>query len=103
MKWTILAISILFSIPSSAKALTLEQCKDVAELAETIMEAKQTGVNPIELMKAVEKAPTGPMMLKDAYAGPFYNTDEYKQQAMRLFRDKWYITCLKAIDLENEK
>lgn len=100
MKWTILAISILFSIPSSAKALTMEQCVEIARLAEVIMEARQTGVSPIDLMGAVKKAPTGEMMLKDAYDDPFYATEEYKQQAIRMFRDEWYIICLKAIDQE---
>lgn len=99
-----LALSLLvLTSHASAEPTTQETCKSIADLAGTIMKARQNGRDMSELMELVgkyfedaeERKPYDRMVVL-AYDSPRYSTEEYKNKAVSDFKNSVYLGCFKA-------
>ncbi len=99
MKKYILA-TILLCTAATSNADTREAiCPEIANLAMTIMSARQTGV-PIEtLMQAADQdveqmyEDLAKAMIMDAYSAPRYSSEEFQQQAITEFGNAVSVAC----------
>ena len=74
-------------------------CDDIAGLAKTVMETRQSGVSMSNMMKVAEsdKGALGRIMKGmtiQAYKKPAYHGKELQQRMINDFEDKWYMLCI---------
>lgn len=67
-------------------------CKDVGDLAEALMKARQLNV-PIS--KIIEKVPKLKGLTLEAYKYPAYSSERYRTKAIKEFRNRAEIACYK--------
>lgn len=99
MKKYILAV-VLTSFAATSYAGTKEQlCPLIADLAITIMTARQQGL-PLEVLMQAADQDVNPVyedlakvMILNAYAGPRYDSEEYKSQAIVDFGNAASVAC----------
>lgn len=88
MKKLALAL-ILFANVTNAASIG---CKDVGDIAESLMKARQANV-PIS--KIIEKVPKLKGLTLEAYKYPAYSSDKYRTKAIKEFRNRVEIACYK--------
>ena len=100
MKKLLLCLALLLPVVANANPL----CKSNAEVAETIMKARQAGVTLIRSEELINKNFGGTesanlfvLIARMAYEEPRYSSEYYQQRAVKDFMDKIYLNCLKAV------
>lgn len=89
--------------------LHFELCSSLANVAETVMKARQEGVQMEQLIKANEEYSGKPtsfdkifhdfteMSILEAYKYPRYSSQASQQEAIREFRSKQFTFCYSAL------
>ncbi|MCP3909128.1 MAG: hypothetical protein GY712_14060 [Oceanicoccus sp.] len=93
MKKTILALTLIASMPATAQVS--EFCKSIADMAETIMEKRQDGVKMIDMLNLVKDNKLIETIVLDAYDFPKFSINENKQEMVSDFSDRWLMACIK--------
>lgn len=103
LKNHVLAITLtVLSSPLMAEGLggdemnTDELCDGLSSLSEKIMEARQAGVSLSNALGIVQTEATR-MIVMDAWESPRYSTESVIQREIEDFRDRWHLTCLRAM------
>lgn len=97
MKKLVLAVSVLFSASVIASDTDKVTCEQMANVASVLMDARQKGVDIVEIVDIAKKTGVvdGMMpIIKAAYEVPEYSTPEIQRKAVRQFRERAYLTCL---------
>lgn len=96
-----LLLTLSFSTYAAAtRAEKLEVCENISKLAETVMEKRQEGNSMAKMMQVGKGNPLveiSQTMVISAFEEPGYNSPEYQNRAIRQFRDKWYLGCVKEM------
>jgi len=100
MKKLLLASLLAASLtPFSANAAI--ECEDIASLAKTIMDARQSGISLPKLMGAVNNSQDeatknlGKLIVMDAFESPGFRGAKYKKREINSFENKWMLSCMK--------
>ena len=93
MKKTILALTLIASMPATAQVS--EFCKSITDISETIMEKRQDGVKMIDMLNLVKDNGVVKDIVLDAYDFPKFSTDENKREMVSDFSDRWLMACIK--------
>jgi hypothetical protein len=72
-----------------------ELCASYASLAESMMEAHQSGVSLSEALAVTDTHKVVRNIVVKAYDSPRYRTDGAKLRAVEKFRDSIHVRCLK--------
>jgi hypothetical protein len=90
---TILALLMALSAPALAKPAS---CEQIAELAKSIMTARQKGVSMVEMMGVGEDGSLTEVIVVDAYEEGRYRVEANQQRRIADFRDEWFMVCYKS-------
>ena len=93
MKKSILAVTLLLSMPATAQVS--EFCKSIAEISETIMQKRQEVVKMIDMLEIVKDNKAVESIVLDAYDFPKFSVDENKREMVSDFSDRWLMACIK--------
>ena len=93
MKKTILALTLIASMPATAQVS--EFCKSIAEISETIMQKRQEGVKMIDMLELVKGNKAVETIVLDAYEVPKFSVDKNKRSTVSNFSDRWLMACIK--------
>lgn len=99
IKKILVIVCLVFSIQAQAEPV---DCKGISELAETMMQLRQTGVPMSRVHDLITKdfdpvlQEIATTMLQLAYEKPRYSSVEYKKRAITDFGSEWFLQCLKA-------
>jgi len=97
MKKTVLTLTALAVLSSNVFAEAEQAtCKDVQDMANSIMGARQAGAPMSKLYEIADGNKLLEHMVIAAYEQPQYATDEYQQKAVKRFADKYFLSCIKA-------
>ena len=88
---TTLALLMALSAPALAKPAS---CEQIAELAKSIMTARQKGVSMVEMMG--EDGSLTEVIVVDAYEEGRYRVEANQQRRIADFRDEWFMVCYKS-------
>jgi len=97
----IVAMLVLTSVPVMAEGELLS-CKEVSDLASTMMECRQNGVPIAELLSYVDTKEMADIRSSvtaiaiEAYEEPNWSTEEFKKKSVVEFGNRWYMLCLKG-------
>lgn len=100
MKIIIKALVLSVVVISPAMAASEETCRTAKEIAESVMSARQSGVDIVNMMDIANKtggklgALTKKMAI-DAYSFPQFSTEEYRKKGVAEFGTRHYINCIK--------
>lgn len=98
----VLAVGSAQASDASASGRTLEQCKDVSNLARSIMEKRQSGEKMSAMMDAAasiedEVVSKGAQeLIIMAFENPAYSTTEFQERATLKFENDMYLICVKT-------
>lgn len=98
----------LFGEPEKEKLNSDSICESVIEISESIMRNRLNGVSIANSLEAVNSVKDGTpaneavsnlakQIVIEAYERPDFSTESYKDDAIREFGAKQYLTCIKAI------
>lgn len=98
----------LFGEPEKEKLDSDSVCESVIEISESIMRNRLNGVSITNSLEAVNSVKDGTpaneavsnlakQIVIEAYESPSFSTDSYKDDAIREFGAKQYLTCIKAM------
>lgn len=80
-------------------------CKQIAELAAEMMDARQSGVPMYKQIEVINNEPglsdltqLLERIIVDAYDSPRYSTQSHKKQAIDDFRNDVYLECFRSIN-----
>ena len=89
-----------FSAPVS-EDVHEQNCKDLYELAEAVMDARQNGAPLMAMLndadkheKDLEKRKIVKAVVMDAFKESKFSTEEYKKEQTNEFAKKYYLACL---------
>ncbi|RME56036.1 hypothetical protein D6779_11365 [Candidatus Parcubacteria bacterium] len=97
-KIALIVVSLLIASP--AHAITVKGCTSIAELAQSVMKARQVGVPMAEAFQAVGNNTLFQSIVIDAYEKPAFMTKSIQEKVIRDFYDKWFLSCIKAMGHE---
>ncbi len=87
-------------ITSPAIAISEDQCRVMKEVAEGIMDARQAGIDILDVTDAMDSVKTKKgvdylvkSMIKSAYLEPVYNVPKLKEQVIKDFGVSYYLAC----------
>lgn len=95
-KLMILAVMMMVALNASAKET--DTCKNIAEVAETIMDARQSGVSVVDMMEIAGDNDLMKKMVIYAYKQPKYNGAEFRRKEIASFKNEFYIACYEALN-----
>lgn len=98
----------LFGEPEKEKLDSDSVCESVIEISESIMRNRLNGVSIANSLEAVNSVKDGTpaneavsnlakQIVIEAYERPDFSTESYKDDAIREFGAKQYLTCIKAM------
>lgn len=99
MKKYILTTILLCAAATSNAATREEVCPEIANLAMTIMTARQLGIPMENLMQAADQdveqvyEDLAKAMIMEAYSAPRYSSEEFQQQAITEFGNAVSVAC----------
>lgn len=100
MKKIITALALSVVMISPAMAVDKETCAVVKELAQSVMSARQVGVDVSDMMAITTDNPKMNKLQQglviDAFSFPAYSTDEYREKEVREFGARHYLNCIKS-------
>ncbi len=85
------------SLTSWAQSKTDERCSELAEFSQTVMEARQRGIEMQRLVQLSQGNELAIRIIIEAYDVLRYRTSEYQQNAVTEFANKIQVTCYKAL------
>ncbi len=88
---------LALSLTSWAQSKTDERCSELAEFSNTVMQARQRGIEMQRLVQLSEGNELAIRIIIEAYEVPRYRTSEYQQNAATEFANKIQVTCYKAL------
>jgi isopentenyl diphosphate isomerase/L-lactate dehydrogenase-like FMN-dependent dehydrogenase len=94
MKTLIATLALLMALSAPAQA-EQASCEQIAELAKSIITARQQGVSVVKMMGLSGDRDLVEMIVVDAYDSHRYITNEAKARKASNFRDKWFLACYK--------
>jgi len=100
MKKLLLAAAILMSSTAMAKTATINDCKFVEELAQVIMEARQSGASMSDMIEAADGHELSESLVVAAFEAPLMSGDKGKIKQVNIFKNKAFKVCFKAISQE---
>lgn len=95
-----IAVIITLALPPAALAQnpdTDDVCRDLGELAHTIMVARQNGVPMNEIVRIVGESDLAVGIVLDAYNQPRYSTEEFRDRAAADFRNDIEAFCYRVM------
>lgn len=95
MKKLITICLLLTSFNVLAESTVIERCISIADLSEVIMDHRQVGTD-ITVMYTDDVHPLSELLIKEAYSKPRYETEAYRQKAIKDFKNKWFLLCMEA-------
>jgi len=81
------------SVPALAEKSV---CKQVANLAENMMEARQIGVSMVDAMGAAGDSAIIKRMVVEAYEVRRFKAPVWQATEVQDFRDEWFMVCYKV-------
>lgn len=96
LKTIITTITLAIATPLAAETDVPATCKDLGQLAESIMEARQSGVTLSRSMEVAEGSDFTQALVLAAYQTPRFNTDEYQRESITDFRNAVELACFEA-------
>lgn len=96
MKKVILTCALALSL--SIPALAEDKCKKIEGLAESVMDARQRGVSASDMMELAGDSLLVRAVVLDSFETSTYSSTSVRQRAVREFKDKWYIWCIKKLE-----
>ena len=96
----IIAAAILVSLAPAANASPV--CNALSELAESVMQARQAGVDMSDMYQSASEGESEKInnihrqLVRMAFSIPAYNTPEFKDREIRDFKNKAFATCVEA-------
>ena len=94
---TALTLAILMALSTTAPALAKPaSCEQIAELAKSIMTARQEGVSMVEMMGVGEDGSLTEVIVVDAYEEGRYRVEANQHRRVADFRDEWFMACYKS-------
>lgn len=93
-------LALMLSIPSfaSAEIPMSEFCPKIAELASTVMKARQAGV-PMRKMMELAESDVTVGIVTGAYGYSAFTVPEVQDKVIQDFEDLWYLKCVKSYNL----
>ena len=88
----------ILALGLSVPALAEDKCKKVEDLAEAVMDARQRGAPASDMMGLVDGNELVRVIVLDSFETSVYSSDSVSQRAIREFKDKWYIWCIKKME-----
>ena len=90
---------MIVQLTLAATMTATAHCGNVADAAEQVMLARQSGAPMRDMMEtAVEsRIELLPHLVEDAYSRPRYSTDRHQQKSVLDFTDQWYLECIRAM------
>ena len=95
MKKLILAALFLPTLALAEKP-TFEVCQSYSTYAETVMESRQLGVDMASAYEMVKDEKILSTILMSAYDSPRYSTQDFKDNAISDFKNKWFLYCIQS-------
>jgi hypothetical protein len=89
----LLIIAALLTAPVYAQ--NTNTCKEIEALANTVMSARQNGVQMMQMIEVAGDVKAIKTMIIQAYEVPLYNMDKNKVAAIREFTNEWVLACVK--------
>lgn len=104
MKSKIIAITLMLivSTHTTAQDLSDDDCNSIESIARQLMQHRQSGTNLKDIMSVFEWEAARTIVL-DAYGSPRYSLKKNQDKEVDEFANKWYLSCLKAMDSEKLK
>ena len=94
---TALTLAILMALSTTAAAEEEQaSCEQIADLAKSIMTARQKGVSMVEMMGVGEDGSLTEVIVVDAYEEGRYRVEANQQRRIADFRDEWFMVCYKS-------
>ena len=91
MKGLILGLALL----ASTSAFAEDKCDLILIASETVMDARQRGVLLEDIVKAVDGNELYLALIKHAWSYPKYIMQANKDEAVKEFKEKYYLACIK--------
>ena len=83
------------------KEYKAEYCKEVYEIAVSVMNLRQSGVSMPDLMGWADGDDLSTLMVETAFETPLYSTDEFKERAIASYSEMFYKACRKHFNGSN--
>lgn len=85
-----------------ARAQTQEEkllfCKEISELAETIMTNRQAGISMVQMIEVADGNKMASALVVAAYEQPRYSTEAVQARTIGDFRDEAYLACFQSLE-----
>jgi len=94
---TLIATLALMMAPSTPAQAEQASCEQIAELAESIMDARQSGLSVVDAMGASGGSAMIERMIIEAYESHRYKAEIWQTGEIADFRDKWFLYCYKSM------
>lgn len=91
------AIIAIMATTTMAKENKIEVCKEYANLAEIIMEHRQTGTPVFEMMEIASKTKVKALaehLIINAYDVHIFDTKKYQDKIIKQFKNDSFIKCM---------
>lgn len=88
----LIAAVLMMGMAFSASAS--DNCGPVAELAKTIMKARQSGMSVVKAMEIAKDDKGVQAIVRLAYMEPRYSSDLYRENAATDFETEVYLICI---------
>ena len=100
MKKLLLAVILLLAFNVNAKGATIKDCKFVEELAQVIMEARQSGAAMSDMIEAADGHELSESLVVAAFETPLMSGQKGKVKQINTFKNKAFKICFKSISQE---
>ena len=99
-----LLAAVLLALPFTVQAedTSMQWCKPVHKLSETIMESRQKGVSMVDILEMAETVESENLknlaisIVEEAYDSTRYHTRENQLRAIQDFGNDMFMICMKA-------
>lgn len=90
-----LALSALLTLTAQAEEKPKHVCESIGDLAEVIMQKRQGGADLTEILGLAGDNAAIRGMVLSAYEEANYNSQQYKNKAIRDFKERFVLACYK--------
>ena len=98
MKNLIIAAALTLSFTAFAEEAELDVCGELNNLARSVMNARQAGMEMRQLIQIVKDNEAGELAIEiiiRAYEKPRYSVEKNKQNAIKDFQNEIYLQCIR--------
>lgn len=93
IKTAILSAAIALTAQASANGNRIE-CIDIADYAESVMKIRQSNGDLTVIYEKVKNSKIAKDILLDAFDSDVYQTEEYKNEEITQFKNKYFKWCI---------